>query len=308
MAADGTLTFTPAANAFGTATVTLTLSDDGGVLNGGVDTSAPQTFVITVTAVNDAPSFVKGADQTVLEDAVAQSVSGWATAISAGPNESGQTVAFEITGNTNGALFSVAPAVSPTGVLTYTLAANANGTALVTLRIKDNGGISDGGVDVSASQTFNINVTAVNDAPSFTKGTDITVPEDAGNVISPNWANPRSAGPADEAGQTLTFVVTGNTNPGLFQTAPAVNGTTGTLTFRANANAFGTATITLHVEDNGGSGEQRRQPVADQTFVITVTSVNDAPSFTKGADQTPLEDAAASHGRRLGDGDQRGSN
>ena len=51
------LTFTPAANAFGTATITLRLEDNGGTANGGVDTSAPQTFVITVTDVNDAPSF-----------------------------------------------------------------------------------------------------------------------------------------------------------------------------------------------------------------------------------------------------------
>ena len=38
MAANGTLSFTPAADAFGTATVTLELSDDGGTLNGGTGT------------------------------------------------------------------------------------------------------------------------------------------------------------------------------------------------------------------------------------------------------------------------------
>ena len=64
--------------------------DNGGTANGGVDTSArSQTFTITVNPVNDAPSFTKGADQTVNEDAGAQSVAGWATAISGGPaNES----------------------------------------------------------------------------------------------------------------------------------------------------------------------------------------------------------------------------
>ncbi|MBL0030599.1 MAG: hypothetical protein IPO95_16680 [Rhodanobacteraceae bacterium] len=49
------LTYTPAANANGSATITLTLQDNGGVANGGVDTSAPQTFAINVSAVNDAP-------------------------------------------------------------------------------------------------------------------------------------------------------------------------------------------------------------------------------------------------------------
>ncbi|MCB1569855.1 MAG: hypothetical protein KDI72_02050, partial [Xanthomonadales bacterium] len=57
--------------------------------------------------VNDAPSFTAGPDQTVLEDAGPQTVNPWATAISAGPpNESGQVVTFNVTGNTNPSLFS----------------------------------------------------------------------------------------------------------------------------------------------------------------------------------------------------------
>ena len=67
-------------NPSGAATITLRIADNGGTANGGVDQSATQTFVISVNAVNDAPSFTKGADQTVLEDAGAQSVSNWATA------------------------------------------------------------------------------------------------------------------------------------------------------------------------------------------------------------------------------------
>jgi len=51
----GTLTYTPAPNANGAATVTVVLKDDGGTADGGVDTSAPQTFVITVNPVNDVP-------------------------------------------------------------------------------------------------------------------------------------------------------------------------------------------------------------------------------------------------------------
>ena len=34
-----------------------------------------------------------------------------------------------VTGNTNPALFSAGPAIDPTGTLTYTPAANANGSA-----------------------------------------------------------------------------------------------------------------------------------------------------------------------------------
>jgi hypothetical protein len=46
----GTLTFTPAPNSFGTATITVTVMDNGGTLNGGVDTTSVQ-FTVTVNAV-----------------------------------------------------------------------------------------------------------------------------------------------------------------------------------------------------------------------------------------------------------------
>ena len=120
-----------APNANGIATVTVQIHDNGGTANGGVDTSR-QTFTITVTRSTTSPSFAKGADQTVLEDAGAQSVTGWATAISAGPpDESGQTVNFLVTNNNN-ALFRVQPTISPNGTLTYTPRPNANGRATVT--------------------------------------------------------------------------------------------------------------------------------------------------------------------------------
>jgi large repetitive protein len=288
----GVLTFTPATNQFGTATIIIDLQDNGGTANGGVDTSAPQTFVIDVTNVNQAPSFTKGADQTVLEDAGAQTVNGWATAISAGPNEGTQTVTFQVTNNTNAALFSAGPAVSSTGTLTYTSAANANGTATITLVAKDDGGTANGGIDTSAPQTFVINVTAVNDAPSFTKGADQTVLENAGPQTVNPWATAISAGPPDESSQTLTFQVTGNTNSALFSAGPAVS-PTGVLTFTPATNQFGTATITIDLQDNGGTANGGVDTSAPQTFVINVNNVNQAPSFTKGPDQTVLEDAGA---------------
>jgi uncharacterized repeat protein (TIGR01451 family) len=46
--AAGTLTYTPAPGAVGTATITVALHDDGGNANGGSDTSAQQTFTITI--------------------------------------------------------------------------------------------------------------------------------------------------------------------------------------------------------------------------------------------------------------------
>src|SRR5262249_3631603 len=51
-----TLPQTPAANANGVVTITVTAMDNGGTANGGVDTTT-QTFTLTINAVNDHPVF-----------------------------------------------------------------------------------------------------------------------------------------------------------------------------------------------------------------------------------------------------------
>jgi hypothetical protein len=263
----GELTYTLAANAFGVATVTVRAHDDGGTANGGVDTSAPQTFTITVDAVDDVPSFSAGANQTVLEDAGGQTVSGWASAVSAGPpNESSQTVSFHVTADNLG-LFAVQPAVASDGKLTYTPAPNANGAATVTVKAVDSGGTANGGVDTSAPQTFTVTVTAVNDAPSFSAGPDQTVVSLAGAQSVPGWATGLSPGPGDESSQNVIFAVT-NDNPGLFAAQPAI-AQDGTLTFAPTLLALGTATVTVRAVDNGGTANGGVDTSPPQTFTIT---------------------------------------
>ena len=161
ISSNGTLTFTPKADAFGSARVTVVAQDNGGIFNGGNDTSAPQTFTITVNAVNDEPSFTAGGDVSVNENSGAYDAT-WATAISAGPNESGQTVSILVTRVDNDALFSVQPSISSTGTLTFTPATNAVGTATVFVYAQDSGGTANGGDDTTATQTFTISVNAVN--------------------------------------------------------------------------------------------------------------------------------------------------
>jgi VCBS repeat-containing protein len=285
VAANGALSYTPAANANGSSTFTVRVQDSGGTANGGVDLSAPQTFTISVTAINDAPSFVAGPNQTVNEDAGAQTVNPWATAVADGDPEVTQTLTFIVTANSNAALFSSGPAVSPTGVLSYTPAANANGSATITLRLEDNGSNTPPNVNTSATQTFTITVTPVNDAPSFVKGPDQVVNEDApAQTVSP-WATAISAGPPDETGQTLSFNVTGNSNAALFSAQPAVS-PAGVLTYAPVANASGVATITLTLSDNGSNTPPNVNTSAAQTFTITVNAVNDAPVNTVPAAQT----------------------
>lgn len=51
----GALSFQPAVNAHGSASISVRARDNGGTANGGVDTSPPQVFTITITPVNQSP-------------------------------------------------------------------------------------------------------------------------------------------------------------------------------------------------------------------------------------------------------------
>ena len=67
--ASGNLSYTPAPNAFGASTFDVRVQDSGGTASGGVDTSAPQTFTITVNGINDQPSFTASNPPAVNESA-----------------------------------------------------------------------------------------------------------------------------------------------------------------------------------------------------------------------------------------------
>jgi hypothetical protein len=202
------VTYTPAPDYFGSDSFQYTISDG----RGGTATG---TVSVTVDPVNDAPSFVKGPDQLLLGNPGARTVSPWATAISAGPaSEAGQTLAFTVTTD-NAALFTVAPAVSPAGVLTYTPATDVTGTAVVTVVLEDDGGVANGGVDTSAARTFTI---SVNKASTATASA--------------------SSSPASVVGAEITLTAT------VAAIAPGLGVPAGTITFRDGTTTLG-APVTL---------------------------------------------------------------
>ncbi len=178
------LHYTLAPNANGSATFTVQLFDDGpdNLGNGDINYSDIRTFTITVDPVNDAPAFVPGGTVTVLEDRGPYS-STWATSISPGPaDESSQGVSFSVSPvSASDALLFTAdgqPQISSTGVLTFTPATNANGTARVQVVATDSEGAS------SSAVTLQIVVSPVNDFPSpvgdqlapTTEDTILTIP------------------------------------------------------------------------------------------------------------------------------------
>ena len=214
----------------------------------------------------------------------------WATSIDPGaPNESGQTVTFT-TSNDDNALFSSQPSINSGGLLTYTPVANASGSATVTVTAQDNGGTANGGHDTTTA-TFTITVTAVNDAPTLTPAADQSVSEDDGAQAVALTSV--TSGPADEASQNVTLTASTD-HPEYFDIAGApVVALDGTLTFTPAQGAFGTATVTVTAQDDGGTanGGQDTASISFQIVIVPLppNAADDAYGTTI---LTPLNVAA----------------
>jgi VCBS repeat-containing protein len=268
--ADGSYTYSPAANYFGTDSFTYTVSDG----RGG---SATATVTITVTEVNDAP--VAGADSNSTNEDNA--VSGNVLA-----NDIDQDNTDGVTGNedtltvsaVNGSLAGVGNSVAtshgsvtvnPDGSYTYTPALNFFGTDSFTYTVSDGRGGSD-------TATVTITVAEVNDAPAANADSNTTNEDSgvSGNVL----ANDTDADNADGIlGNEDTLVVSEvNGSPAGVGIAVATGhgsvtlNANGSYTYTPAANFFGTDSFTYTVSD-------RRGGTSSATVTITVNEVNDAP-------------------------------
>lgn len=296
-------------------TITMKVVDENGV-------ESEQTIPLTVNGVNKAPSFAAPTASepiTLTEDVGAYSDSGWATEISPGDEkEATQEVTFTLTTD-NPDLFETGPFIimhspnSPTGTLVFTLKQGANGTAHVTATLQDDGGTANDGVD-SFSRTFTVVAAMVNDAPEFTIGdTTIIIDEDAEPQVATGWVTDITPGPNEN--QEVGFAVTTD-RPELFAEQPmiqfdatesvsatldATEPATATLMFAPAANAFGTATVTVTLRDDGGTANEGEDNTV-KVFTITMTPDNDPPTFTpidQGSVPTPARSDAPS-GQQVG--------
>jgi hypothetical protein len=177
---------------------------------------------------------------------------------------------------------------------------NFHGEVAITFRAWDlttgvNGSYVDasthGGISPFSAGTATIPLTVndVNDAPTFTPGDGVTVDEDS-EPYSAVWATAILTGPANEAGQTPSFVVSVE-NLDLFTTSgqPAIDAD-GKLTFTLAPNATGSTIVTVTLADDGGTERGGINTTESFTFTITVNPVNDVPMFTSGGDITISED------------------
>ena len=274
----GSLTFTPVNNASGSASITVTVNDGQSANN-----TVSQTFTVSVTAVNDAPTLNALVNLNIAENAGVQTVS--LSGIGSGaPNES-QTLTVTATSSDPGVIPN--PTVnytSPntTGSLNFTPLPGANGTATITVTLNDGQSANN-----TATRSFTVSVSEVNNPPTLAGLSNVTITEDAGmQTVNLNGI---STGATNE-NQTLTITAT-SSNPSLIPN-PTVNYTspaaTGSLTFIPTANTNGTATITVTVND----GQVLNNSVT-QTFTVTVTPVNDAPTLAAINNVTVNEDSSS---------------
>ena len=142
---------------------------------------------------------------------------------------------------------------------TYTPAPDFNGTDTFTWRVND-------GTNNSNTSTFTINVAEVNDPPTATDDSKSTTANNAVTFPASDLTTNDSAGPANEAGQTLTVTnVTATVNTHGF-----VSLNSGNVTYTPDAGYSGPASFTYTVCDNGTTAGSLDAQCTTATVNITV--------------------------------------
>ena len=252
---DGTasLAGTPTNAEVGDHAVTLEVSDG--------TTTATQSFTVTVSNTNDAPTFGSTPVTAASED------SAYSYAIAASDVDVGDTLAIN----------------APTLPSWLTLTDNGDGTASLA-GTPTNAEVGDHAVvlevfDGTATtvQSFTLSVANTNDAPTFGSTPVTAASEDAA------YAYAISADDVD-AGDTLT--ISASTLPAWLTLTDNGDGTASLAGTPTNAEV-GDHAVTLEVSDG--------TTTATQSFTVTVTNTNDAPTFGSTPVTAASEDSAYSY-------------
>jgi gliding motility-associated-like protein len=255
-----TVTITPASNQTGVSTITLSVRDDVATVS--------TTFQVTVVEANDPPIISPVGPQTTSENVATVPIPFKVSDL--------ETVATDLTVTASSSNVTLVPNAAANLTLAgsgedrtivITPAPGQSGDATITLVVNDG--------TATASSTFTLTVTSVNDPPTITAIQPQTTSEDvATTAISFTLTDAETAvGSLTVTGSSSDkeLVPDGNI---VFSTG----GATRSVIITPGPNENGPATITLTVTDsNGGS--------AQTTFTLTVTPVNDPPTITA---QEPL--------------------
>jgi Cadherin-like/Bacterial Ig domain len=206
----GTLLLAPVPNQVGTATVTVTVRDNGGTAQGSIDVTS-RTFTVTVQPVNDRPTLAIISDLVIQENVPPQILA--LSGISAGPASEGAQ-ALTITAISSRPDIIPNPTLAYTspqsaGALTLTPVANTSGIATIIVTVRDNGGTANGGQD-TFSRSFTVEVQPIPHIPVVATNNTLTVPIAGSGVVS--YLNLEVVDLLDPA--QLTYTVVGATTHG----------------------------------------------------------------------------------------------
>jgi N-acetylneuraminic acid mutarotase len=263
--ANRTVTITPGADQNGSTDIQIRVWDGS--------SSTIATFKLTVNPVNDAPTISVLNDRTTNEDTTSP--------VQHFVIEDLETPAASLTVSGSSGDVNIVPdaniSFSGTGTdrsVRVTPADNQYGSVVITVTVRDANG-------ATASRSFTLTITPVNDLPTISlifnqttnEDTPITVNFTIGDVETP-------------AGSLTLSKSSGNTD-----LVPDANisfggsGTDRTVSLTPAANQYGSVVITITVHDaDGGS--------SDRMMVLSVTAVNDLPTISIVNNQTIDEDSS----------------
>jgi alpha-tubulin suppressor-like RCC1 family protein len=244
------------ANANGSANITFQVFD--GTL------TASRSFALSVIAVNDAPTVAAIADKSTNEDTSTTAIAVTVSDID-GPSQTCNATYLSYTSTTTSVVAS-SGAVTwgdtwPNCTATIAPVANGNGTSTIGITASD-------GTLTSAAQSFVLTVNVVNDAPTISDVSNQSTDEDTAlNNVAVTIGDIEStltcAGSLSASSSNTSLLPNGNISIG----GTALNCT---VSMSPAANQNGTATVTLTVTDGSLN--------AQDTFLLTVNSINDAPT------------------------------
>ncbi len=254
-ATNASILLAPTPNAWGSCSVTVTVND-------GAETFS-RTFNVTLQSVNDRPTIDRVQGMILNEDPGEQVIV--LTGITAGPsNESQPLTVTAVSGYPVAVPHPTIEYVSPnaTAVLRFTPVPNTAGAAPITVSVSDG--------QLTSNMIFQLIVNPVNDPPAIDSIPTLVIAEDAAqqSVVLPGI----NAGGGEVQNLTVS-AVSGNSSivphPAVTYLSPNSGGS---LSFTPVPNAFGTATVTVTVQEIPGLSTTR-------TFDVIVNPVNDLPTL-----------------------------
>jgi len=269
-----TLAFSPVGDKPGNVEITITLKDNGGTQNGGIDTNIIK-FNVPLVWINTAPTIIQIPEPpAILEDSGKHTI--MFSGISDG-DQGTQNIRIEVeSSNTD---------LIPTPVLSYTQndsiakisynpSPGKSGSSNITVSVIDDGGILYNGKDTTKIN-FTINVLPVNDSPTINS---IFNPPPVLSNSGPVNITLTGISDGDDGSQYISIFAE-SSNPQLIPPPEVIYlwpSSTARLIYIPQQQKTGSAIITVTVKDTGGTLNNGIDK-AEINFVVKVTEVDVAP-------------------------------